>query len=57
MLATAVSSPLRDVLRWDSNFYDEQLTDGVPFNAVMQTKGLLNDGSSVDYGCGLRLAE
>jgi len=52
-----VFTTVRDMLRWDSNFYDEQLTGGLPFNAVMQTKGLLNDGSSVDYGCGLGLAE
>ncbi len=52
-----VFTTVRDMLRWDSNFYDEQLTGGLPFNAVMQTKGLLNDGSSINYGCGLGLAE
>ena len=33
-----VFTTVRDMLRWDSNFYDEQLTDGQSFNAVMQTK-------------------
>lgn len=52
-----VFTTVRDMLRWDSNFYDEKLTGGLRFNAVMQTKGLLSDGSSVDYGCGLGLAK
>lgn len=52
-----VFTTVRDMLRWDSNFYDEKLAGGLPFNAVMQTKGLLNDGSSINYGCGLGLAK
>lgn len=48
-----VFTSVRDLLRWDANFYDERLTGGLPFLESMLERGSLTDGSGLDYASGL----
>jgi CubicO group peptidase (beta-lactamase class C family) len=41
-----------DLLQWDRNFYDPQI-GGPDFIEQLQTPGMLNDGTRLDYACGL----
>jgi CubicO group peptidase (beta-lactamase class C family) len=54
----AVLSCVGDLLRWDRNFYDNRLGQGGPeLIEKMQTPGRLNDETTIDYACGLRVGE
>ena len=43
-----------DLLKWDSNFYSNQLGKGTLVKEL-ETPGILNDGKSSTYGMGLIL--
>jgi CubicO group peptidase (beta-lactamase class C family) len=42
-----------DLAKWDHNFYDNQLGGGSSFIQKMETKGVLNDGSEIEYAYAL----
>ncbi|HEX9426336.1 MAG TPA: serine hydrolase domain-containing protein, partial [Candidatus Polarisedimenticolia bacterium] len=50
----SVFTNVEDLARWDANFYDPKV-GGAPLLKTLQTRGTLNDGSSIDYALGLYL--
>lgn len=52
--ATGVQSTLRDMARWDANFYQNKIGNGSLIK-TMETPHFLNDGGATNYGGGLFL--
>jgi CubicO group peptidase (beta-lactamase class C family) len=48
-------SSVDDLLLWDRNFYDNKLGKGTLLKQ-MQTKGVLNNGKSIEYALGLQIS-
>ena len=46
---------VEDLIKWDRNFYDNQLGTGQDIVDEMQTSGILNDGEPTQYGLALNL--
>jgi CubicO group peptidase (beta-lactamase class C family) len=44
---------VEDMLLWDRNFYDNKI-GGPDFNTLMLTRGVLNNGDTIDYAFGLK---
>ena len=53
-----IFTTIRDLLFWDRNFYENKLGEGGPalFERAL-TRGVLNDGTLLDYALGLRVNE
>ncbi len=51
-----VLSTVRDLARWDRNFYDPDV-GGEPFLALLHRRGDLTDGDTLSYAFGLRIAD
>ena len=49
-------SSVDDLLRWDRDFYDNQLGKGTLLKE-MQTQGVLNDGKQIEYALGLFISK
>jgi hypothetical protein len=49
-------SSVDDLLLWDRNFYDNKLGKGTLLQEL-QTRGVLNNGKTIDYALGLQLTE
>jgi len=49
-------SNVDDLLLWDRNFYDNKLGKGTLLREL-QTRGMLNNGRTINYALGLELAE
>lgn len=54
--ATSLFTTVKDLARWDENFYIGQV-GGKDLLARMQLKGLLNNGSEIAYASGLAIGE
>ena len=52
---SGVYTTLRDLARWDANFYDNQLGGGAELIERMTTPGVLENGETLDYAAGLVL--
>jgi CubicO group peptidase (beta-lactamase class C family) len=52
--AGGLMSSVNDLLLWDQNFYKNRLGDS-SFLREMQTRGVLNDGSQINYALGLEI--
>lgn len=52
--AGGLMSSVDDLLLWDQNFYKNRLGDS-SFLREMQTRGVLNDGSQINYALGLEI--
>ncbi len=53
-----VFTTVRDLARWDAFFYDHSLlADGAALHALMHTRGVLNDGTEIEYAFGLGVGE
>jgi CubicO group peptidase (beta-lactamase class C family) len=50
-----VYSTVEDLARWERNFYDQKV-GGPHFTDMMQTRGVLNNGDTLSYACGLDVA-
>ncbi len=48
---------IEDMLKWDSNFYDNQIEESPNFYDIMHTPGVLSDGDTLDYAFALNLDE
>lgn len=51
---TNVYTTVEDLARWDANFYTGAV-GGLDLIEQMHTRGVLNDGTLLDYACGLSL--
>jgi CubicO group peptidase (beta-lactamase class C family) len=54
--AGGLYTTIRDLLHWDSNFYDARV-GGAALIAQVQTTGRLHDGSPLTYAWGLQIGE
>ncbi|HEY7641586.1 MAG TPA: serine hydrolase [Steroidobacteraceae bacterium] len=54
--ATSLFTTVEDLARWDENFYTGQV-GGKALLASMQAKGVLNDGTEIDYASGLAIGD
>ncbi len=52
----AVQTSVEDLALWDRNFYDSKLTGGPELIAAMLVPAKLNNGETLDYASGLRVA-
>jgi len=53
-----IYTTVEDLLKWDQNFYDNQLGNGDPgLIDLVQTPGKLNNGDELDYAFGLGVGE
>lgn len=50
-----VFTTVEDLVKWDANFYDNQLGHGQEFLDLMHTRGVLNNGETIPYARGLGL--
>ncbi|MDT0596382.1 serine hydrolase [Glaciecola petra] len=46
---------VEDLIKWDRNFYDNQLGTGQDMIEEMETSGVLNNGEATEYGLALSL--
>lgn len=52
----AVQTTVLDLAKWDANFYEPKV-GGPQLVAALQEKGLLSDGSTIDYARGLNVTQ
>lgn len=53
-----IFTTVEDLLKWDQNYYDNQLGNGDPeLIELVQTPGKLNNGDELDYAFGLEVGE
>lgn len=53
-----IYTTVEDLLKWDQNYYDNQLGNGDPeLIELVQTPGKLNNGDELDYAFGLEVGE
>lgn len=48
---------IRDMLKWDQNFYDNQIEEAPNFYDLMHTPGVLSNGDTLSYAFALNLDE
>jgi len=53
---TSLFTTVEDLARWDHNFYEPQV-GGPEAIALLQQRGMLNDGKTIDYAAGLAIGE
>ena len=51
-----IFSTIEDAKKWDDAFYNQKVF-GANFWKIMTTPGVLNDGTSLDYACGLGIVK
>ncbi len=51
-----IYTTVEDMYRWDQNFYKNKV-GGANFNTLLQTRGTLNNGETLDYAFGLRIGD